>query len=356
MGPLLRVDGALGARLSDERGLSPLVLRALLTIALGAGAYGFAFGLWRHPLSALASAVKLPALICGVALLTTVASATLAPLLRANISLRQTAVLVLLGFSVTSAVLGALAPVSILVVLSVPPPDPAALGLPEADPLAAPSVAVAQGLVLFHTAVIALAGVAGVLQLVRALSRLEARRTIVHRVVLAWLGLQLFVGAQLSWIVRPFLGRPNRPVELWLEDALEGSFFEEVARLSGAAFGDGSLVVLGAFVLLVGSWLGIVLWQPPERAEVSVREPGLDVRRPFARLVPWRAVRSVEVEGSLVRVRVVEQGALFEDELEIELDDPATAVTLGRAIEEARLRTPAGPFRTAPASIAQSDP
>jgi hypothetical protein len=43
----------------------------------------------------------------------------------------------------------------------------------------------------------------------------------------------------------------------------------------------------------------------------------------------------------------VEEGGLFEDELEVERDGGPAAAALARAIDEARRRTSAGPFRTA---------
>lgn len=346
---LLRLEASIVARVRRAEALGALAQRAVAMIVVGASAYGAAFGLWRDPLAALASALKLPALVLAVAASTSLASALLAPLLRASLSFRQTAVLVLLGFAVTSAVLGAVAPVAILVVLSLPPPDPAVVGLAAGDPAAAPSMATAQGLVLAHTATIALAGVTGVLRTMRALRQIEPRASVVHRVVLAWLSLQLLVGAQLAWVARPFQGSPILPVRLSAPDALEGSFFEEIARLSAASFGAASPWVLGGFVLGVAGWLASALLTPPERVAARVSDHALAIEGPLARSIAWRSVRDVRRHGREVRVRVVVDGTLFEDVLVIATRSANEAAALATSMERAMAATAAGPFRS-PAS------
>jgi hypothetical protein len=47
-------------------------------------------------------------------------------------------------------------------------------------------------------------------------------------VLLVWLAGNLFLGSQLSWILRPFIGSPNLPVEFFRATALHGNFYENV--------------------------------------------------------------------------------------------------------------------------------
>jgi hypothetical protein len=72
---------------------------------------------------------------------------------------------------------------------------------------------------------IAFAGVSAnvrLLQLVESLSTVAVGR----RIVFAWLMVNLFLGAQLSWILRPFIGSPSLPVEFLRATAFKGTFYE----------------------------------------------------------------------------------------------------------------------------------
>jgi len=53
-------------------------------------------------------------------------------------------------------------------------------------------------------------------------------KAVAFRVLLAWLAGNLFLGSQLSWILRPFIGSPNLPVEFFRDTALRGNFYENV--------------------------------------------------------------------------------------------------------------------------------
>jgi len=49
-------------------------------------------------------------------------------------------------------------------------------------------------------------------------------------VLYAWQAGNLFLGSQLSWILRPFIGLPSLPVEFLRTNALHGNFYENVLR------------------------------------------------------------------------------------------------------------------------------
>ena len=46
--------------------------------------------------------------------------------------------------------------------------------------------------------------------------------------LLSWLGGNLLLGSQISWILRPFIGSPGLPVQFLRADPLRGNFFEAV--------------------------------------------------------------------------------------------------------------------------------
>ena len=347
---LARLDDRLVERIGRGDGLGAVALSSVVTIVVGAGAYGVAFGFWRAPEQAIYSAFKLPMLFLAASALTVGLGAIVALLLRARLSLAQTAVCTLLSFAVTSALLGALAPLALLVSVTVPPPDPAALGLAVDDPRAAPSMAVAQGLLLLHVFVVASAGTAGVARVRALLLRLGNDEGVARRVLFAWVAAQFFVGAQLAWFLRPFFGRPHLPPTFTApEGVFAGSFFEEVWTLTRATFGGGAPVAVGvALVSLAGG----MAWTMRARAKrVFVRRDslGLVVLGGVERFLPWSTIASARVRGAEVVLELLPDEALVRESITVQCRDGASATALAREADEERSRVRAGPFRTASA-------
>ncbi|MGH7988598.1 MAG: hypothetical protein ACREDS_00180 [Limisphaerales bacterium] len=186
-------------------------------IIISAGFYGAAMGCWRDPQQALYVAIKFPLII----LLTTVGNALinamLAPLLGLNIPFRQSFSAILMSFTIAAAILGAFSPVVAFMVWNAP----------------AMSSGVATGstynfILLVHVAVIALAGITGNVRLFQLLAQLGGSKTVAFRVLFAWLIGNLFLGSQLSWILRPFIGSPTLPVEFLRQSAFQGTFYEAI--------------------------------------------------------------------------------------------------------------------------------
>jgi hypothetical protein len=189
----------------------------LAVIVFGAGLYGAAMGWWRDPQQALFTAAKFPLII----LLTTVGNALLngmlAPLLGLNIPFRQSFSAILMSFTIAAAILGAFSPVMAFMIWNAPPMSPLAV-----------SGATYSLIKLVNVAVIAFAGTTGNVRLFQTLTRLGGSRAVAFRVLVAWLAGNLFLGSQLSWILRPFIGSPDLPVEFYRVTALHGNFYENV--------------------------------------------------------------------------------------------------------------------------------
>lgn len=189
----------------------------LLAIIAGAGGYGAAMGWWRDPRQALFVAIKFPLIL----LLTTAGNALingmLAPLLGLNITFRQSFTAIVMSFAISAAILGAFSPLIAFVVWNAP----ALTSGPETRP-------VYNFLLLGHVGVIALAGVTGSARLFQWLVQTGGSRAVARRVLFAWLAGNLFLGSQLSWILRPFIGSPTLPVEFFRRAALHGNFYEAV--------------------------------------------------------------------------------------------------------------------------------
>ena len=77
-----------------------------------------------------------------------------------------------------------------------------------------------------HVAVLALAGLAGVGSLWTALRRMIPSARSAAGLAAVWIGAYAFVGTQLGWMLRPFVGSPFYPVVFLREDALDRNFYE----------------------------------------------------------------------------------------------------------------------------------
>ncbi|HEX7617949.1 MAG TPA: hypothetical protein VF480_04430 [Verrucomicrobiae bacterium] len=196
-------------------------------IMVGAGLYGAAMGWWRDPQQALYVAVKFPLII----LLTTMGNALingmLAPLLGLNIPFRQSFSAILMSFTIAAAILGAFSPLMAFMIWNAPPISPQAV-----------SGATYSLIKLANVAVIAFAGTTGNVRLFQTLARLGGSRAVAFRVLVAWLAGNLFLGSQLSWILRPFIGSPDLPVEFYRVTALHGNFYENVFQTVLQFFND----------------------------------------------------------------------------------------------------------------------
>jgi hypothetical protein len=196
--------------------------RFLLHIAViiaGAGIYGAAMGWWRDPQQALFTAIKFPLIILLTVVGNALINAMLAPLLGLNIPFRQSFSAILMSFVITSAILGAFSPVVAFVVWNTPPMSQVTS--------AGSTYAIIK---LTHVVVIAFAGTTGNVRLFQLLARLGGSRAVAFRVLFAWLAGNLFLGSQLSWILRPFIGTPAMPVEFFRAEALHGNFYENVIQ------------------------------------------------------------------------------------------------------------------------------
>jgi hypothetical protein len=187
----------------------------IAVIVLGTGLYGAAMGCWRAPLQSLFVGVKFPLIILLTTLGNGLLNSMLAPLLGLNLGFRQCLQSVLMSHTITAAILGAFSPVILFMIWNAPPMSPHA--------------GAAYGVIMLgHVLVIAFAGMAGNLRLAQLLQRVSGSAAISRRVLLAWLAGNFLLGSQLSWILRPFIGAPDLPVEFLRKDAFGGNFYETI--------------------------------------------------------------------------------------------------------------------------------
>lgn len=193
------------------------LLRDITLIVLGAGCFGATLGWWRDPAQALFAGIKLPLIMLLTAVGNGLLNSMLAPLLGLHLPFRQSFLAIVTSFAIAAAIMGAMSPLTAFVIWNSPP---LIAGHNNGTTHAA--------VLLLLVATIAFAGVAANLRLWQLLRELAGKNAAAWRILLAWLTGNLFLGSQLSWILRPFIGSPGLPVAFLRPDAFHGNFYEAV--------------------------------------------------------------------------------------------------------------------------------
>lgn len=188
----------------------------LAIIVIGAGCFGAAMGCWRAPLQAAFTAIKLPLAILLTTLGNAVLNALLAPLFGLNLRFHQSLQAVLMSGTIACAILGAFSPVLAFMIWNTP------------TNVSQATSAAYSGVLVSEVLIIAFAGVAANVRLLQLLQHYSASRLSAFKVLFGWLAGNLFLGSQLCWIMRPFIGAPNLPVQFFRPDAFRGNFYETV--------------------------------------------------------------------------------------------------------------------------------
>ncbi|MCB1098897.1 MAG: hypothetical protein KDN22_25210 [Verrucomicrobiae bacterium] len=231
------------------------VATCLATISIGCSLYGATLGLWRAPLQAAFVAVKLPLLIGLTLIINGMLNGMLALILGSGLTFRQTLHGCLMGFTIFSLIVGSLSPVLFFMVINAPP---------ATAPEAAHWHAV---FLLVNVVTIAGAGIAGNVKLFTVLHAFAGDAIVALRVLLAWLAGNLFVGAQLSWILRPMMGNPTLEVQFLRSHPFDGNFYQDVLNKLCIAGGIDPESSMGIALVLTTACalLCILCWQILER-------------------------------------------------------------------------------------------
>lgn len=162
--------------------------------------------------------IKFPLVIFATLLLNGLINGMLAMALGSGISFRQSLQFLLAGFALMSLILLSLSPVALFILFHAS--GPTDQGASQWHSI----------ILLSHTLMIAYAGVIShysLLGQVRDFATTPAHGT---RTFFAWLAGNLFVGAQISWVMRPFFGSPGLEVQFLRDEPLNGSFYDSVWR------------------------------------------------------------------------------------------------------------------------------
>ena len=217
------------------------IWKCVAIITAGCMAYGFTLGLWRAPLMAVFVAVKLPLLIFLTILANGLINGMFAQILGTGLSFRQTLHTILISFTTFSVIVGALSPVTLFMALNMP------------DPAVTDDALRWHGFnLLIHTLLIAYAGILANLKMLRLLSVFSGNKAASLRTFAAWTVGNLFLGAQLAYVLRPFFGNPAFDVQFLRPDPLNGNFYLVVFdSITNVMEGNVGALFLPAFLLLL---------------------------------------------------------------------------------------------------------
>ena len=204
-------------------------------------------------------AVKMPLLIALTLSFNALLNGMLGVLLGGRLGLRGSLHALLSAFAISGLILGSLAPVTMFLAMSLPPPG-------------APGAGVAHSMyVLAHTALIALAGLVGVLRLRRLLDRHAASRAGARATLAAWIAGNAFLGAQFSWILRPFFGSPNLDVAFLRPNPMQGSFHEAIWAMASCTLQNVAIENLVIFLFLIAGTLLIGIRMLGTKSETPIK-------------------------------------------------------------------------------------
>jgi len=198
----------------DERGARGLE-SCIGVIVVGCGLYGATIGLWRSPLQAVYVAMKIPLVILLTAAANAALNGMLAQLLGMGLSFRQTSLAIVMSFAVAAIILASLSPLVLFLLVNTPPLSSDGHG--------------GDVMLVALVAAIAFAGVVANVRLLGLLEYVSRRRTVALQTLLAWLVGNLVLGSQFAWVLRPYIGPADLPVEFLRAEPWRGNFFEALA-------------------------------------------------------------------------------------------------------------------------------
>jgi len=197
------------AEVTEGRDLGAKITRALATLAVLSALYGAAAGAYAGPAQSLSAAVKIPVLFLGALLICFPCFFVVQVLVGSRLRLAQVLALVTGALALSAIVLAAVVPVTLFFLLT---------------------GANYYFLELLHVAIMLGAGLIGMAALHEGLAFACEKRGIYPRkamtIMQVWALLFAFVGVQLAWNLRPFLGDRGEPFRVFRH--YQGNFYTGV--------------------------------------------------------------------------------------------------------------------------------
>ncbi len=191
-----------------------MLISSLTFFALYGAVIGSTHSLWQ----AISSAIKLPVLFLATLFICAPTLYFFNVLFGSNQSLLQNVTLILTAITVTAVILLSFAPITLFFMLT---------------------TSQYQFFKLLNVGIFAVAGMMGVLFLSQGMQIVANNREQGVRnrrwVLRLWMFLYAFVGSQLAWTIRPFIGAPSIPFEPFRQ--LGGNFYTNIIASIGEVLG-----------------------------------------------------------------------------------------------------------------------
>jgi len=196
-------------KITDPKIVKQKILNHLLILILFSFLYGIVMGCYNGFLQAISSGVKVPLLFVLIVLICFPALFVIQTILGSKLTLSQMLSVILSGFVMTSTILLSFAPIILFFLIT---------------------GSSYEFIILLHVAVFAVAGLFGMFSIIEALKFSCEKKNVYPkvgvRVFRFWILILAFVGAQLSWSLRPFIGAKGLPFQLFRQQ--EGNFYQAV--------------------------------------------------------------------------------------------------------------------------------
>jgi len=197
-------------KITDEKNLAGKIGSQLILVNVLALVYGIVMGCYNGFNQALSSAVKMPVLFSLLILICFPAFYVIQSVLGSRLTLPQMISIILSGFVYTTSIMVSFSTIVLFFLIT------------------GGNYAFIQ---LLHVAIIALAGVFGMKHIIDGLKYSCEKKNIYPKTGITvfrfWIVIMFFVGSQLSWSLRPFIGVKGKPFELFRKQ--EGNFYQALA-------------------------------------------------------------------------------------------------------------------------------
>ncbi len=197
--------------------LQPKMRAMLISSIVFLALYGAVLGSTHSLIQALSSAAKLPILFLATLFVCTPTLYFFNVLFGSSQSIIQNVALILTAITVTAVLLVSFAPISLFFLLT---------------------TSQYQFFKLLNVVIFAISGAMGILFLgqgMRVMSGSETGERERRWVLRLWMFLYAFVGSQLAWTIRPFIGAPSMQFELFRQ--LGGNFYTNIFASLGEILG-----------------------------------------------------------------------------------------------------------------------
>ncbi len=218
---ILRNRGQFFAEIRDGIELTGKIKAMLVASVSFFALYGLVMGSSHSLWQTLSSGVKLPLLFLATLFVCVPSLYFFGLLFGSNQSFNQNLAVILTAISVTSVLLLSCAPITLFFLLTINIQSQY------------------QFFKLLNVAIFAIAGIMGIVFLIqgmRVVSGIELEGAKLRRwLLIIWMFVYAFVGGQMAWTIRPFIGAPNTPFELFRQ--LGGNFYTDIIRSIGEILG-----------------------------------------------------------------------------------------------------------------------